>query len=252
MPQLVSNSKDFETVLIECTYGFDSSKDTAEARVRDWLWQSRDNRVIGKDTEDVYKDPIDVSEGIDSIIEQISEFSDKVDKLCIAYYLISTTDTPIDKLHLSVHTNEPAVNNDNAEVNMFLDNVSVLWLSYTENVYNEQIRQLMPIIGKEVMDSIMELAPMALRNEQVGPLEKQLRARGVTDRPDWNNAYERIKIIKRDYREKLRSKTLSVFSESGLEKLVSYDQYLDRVAKLKDAIKHNIEMLGGVPDAEII
>ena len=110
----------------------------------------------------------------------------------------------------------------------------------------------MPIIGKEVMDSIMELAPMALRNEQVGPLEKQLRARGVTDRPDWNNAYEKIKIIKRDYREKLRSKTLSVFSESGLEKLVSYDQYLDRVAKLKDAIKHNIEMLGGVTDAENI
>lgn len=252
MVPMVSNSKDFKTILTECTYGFDTSKDTADARVMEWLWLSRDNRVIGKDAEDVYTDPLDVSEGIDSIIRQISEFTNKLDKLCMIYYLVSSTDMGTEYLRLSTSTGEPSVDNDNMEVNDFLEGVSVMWINYSVSAYNEQIKLLSALLGKDVIDSLQKSAPMALKNEQIGPLEKQLRARGFTDDPNWKQLYEKIKLVKRDYREKLRGKNLAVFSNSGLEKYISYDAYLSKVAELKDAIKHNIEMLGGVSDAEIL
>ena len=252
MVPIVSNSKDFKTILIECTYGIDSSKDTAEARVMEWLWLSRDNRVIGKDTDEVYTDPLDVSEGIDSIIRQVSEFTDKLDKLCMIYYLVSSQNTDTENLRLYTDTSEKTINIDNAEVNEFLDGVSVMWINYSKNIYDEQIKLLSALIGEDTIRSLQQSAPMSLTNEQIGPLEKQLRARGFTNDPDWNHKYERIKLVKRNYREKIKGKTLAVFSMSGLEKYISYDRYLDRIATLKDSIRHNIEMLGGISDAEIL
>lgn len=248
--KLVSNSKDFRSILIENMYCYDTSKDTAEQRVKDWLWESKDNRVIGRDPDPLEEVDIN-SNGIESVINQISNFSDKLNKMCMAFYLISRTDNLPSDIHLSTNSPNESLNNDNDEVNKFIDETSVKWNNYSDTIYKEQISLLSKLLGSDVIEDIERLAPASLANEQIGPLEKQLRARGFTNNVNWDTTYDKVKLIKRYYRENLRGKELKIYSDTPLHSELSYDEYLVKVNNLKKSIVFNIESSGGSIDVII-
>lgn len=255
---VVQNIKDFRTILFQNMLNYDSSRDTANFNIAEWLWESKDNRVIGKDYGDQESDLELMSEGVDTVIDQISEFSDITNKKIMIYYMIMNMEeknlSP-ESLYLKTNTGIEAQDNDNMEVNEFIDRVIILWANYNNNEYQDQIKNLKLILGDELVEDIRKTAPKSLENKDVGPIKKQLDARGFTSRPEWvaNNLDKKLKDIKGRYRGRLSDKAEKVFEMTELVNTMTFKgDFLPKAQELKKTIQHNIEIEGGISNAEIL
>ena len=237
---------DFKKILINCIMCFDSDYETAVNRANDWLWLTKNNHKIGEFDPD--EDDIESVLVFTDILNQISEFTDINDKKCMCYYLIVTNQSNNGMIELRENLSQDELNLQNKEVNAFISNIRTRWNTYDQALLDSQNRMFEKILGSDIMEYLRLNAPAALSNIQIGPMNKQLIGHGFNNMSNWSEISKQLTDIKAAYRTQMNNKEETVWNEFMKDKL-AYWEYKNKIPKLKDAIKSNLETLGGANDA---